>query len=833
MTLARNAHRWPSRFATAWLAALLLAVLSFALPSPARAVDEKDLLPVDQAFALSATAPQRDRIELRWKIAPGYYLYRHRISVQVEGGGFAPGTLQMPRGDRHHDEFFGDVETYRGELRATLPGAADAGASRLVLKVKYQGCADAGVCYPPQTRTVAVALPAAAGTTAAAPASGATDVVPAGSGGLPGLLPSPRGGALQLPGAGGTAAGGVRAPLPDTQAFVFEAIADGPGALLLRFTPAQGYYLYRDRSSFRVRGAPGIAAGKPRWPAGVLHRDEHFGRTVVYFDQVDVPLPLRRPAGPATKIAIEATFQGCQTGGICYPPMTRSVAIDLPAAAVATNLPATPTPAVAASAEIAPDATAAAANAANGADAATAAATAGSPAAGTTSGDGATAASGAGVAAQSLAEDSRLARSLSGHGRWLALLGFFGAGLLLAFTPCVLPMIPILSGLIAGQGTRLGTGRALWLSFVYVLANALVFTAAGVVAGLLGANLQAAFQKPWIIGAFAALFIALALSSFGLYELQLPRGLRSRLGLLGDRQRGGSVAGVAAMGALSALIVGPCVAPPLAAAVLYIGQSHDPVLGGAALFLLAMGMGAPLLVFGAAAGRGLPANGPWMIGVQRVFGFLFVGLAVWMLSRILPPAATLALWGLLALAAAAWASTLAPASAGGRAGARFAMLVLAVLGAGELFGALAGGTDPLRPLAGLHGAAAAAQEAPAFRTIKSSQDLDRELAAAAASGTPVLFDFYADWCVSCKEMERYTFTDPAVEAAMRGFVLLKADVTANDDVDQALMERFGILGPPGTLFFAGGRELRTLRLVGFEKAPAFRDRLQRAAAGGR
>jgi thiol:disulfide interchange protein DsbD len=255
------------------------------------------------------------------------------------------------------------------------------------------------------------------------------------------------------------------------------------------------------------------------------------------------------------------------------------------------------------------------------------------------------------------------------------------------------------------------------------------------------------------------------------------------------------------------------------------------VLGGGALFLLAMGMGAPLLAFGAAAGRGLPTSGPWMIGVQRAFGFLFLGLAVWMLSRILPPAATLAAWGLLALAAAAWASTLAPTTPGGRAGARFAVLVLAVAGAAELLGAFAGGNDPLRPLAGLRGGATAT-DAPAFRTIKSSADLDRELEAAAAAERPVLFDFYADWCVSCKEMERYTFADPEVASAMRGFVLLKADVTANDAFDQALMRRFGILGPPGTLFFVDGRELRGLRLVGFERAAPFRERLQRASSGG-
>ena len=810
MTLARNAHRW-----IAWFAALLL----LAAAPQARAVDEADLLPVDQAFALTAKAPQRDRIELQWKIAPGYYLYRHRISVQVEGGGFVAEPVQLPRGDRHHDEFFGDVETYRTLLRAALPGHADAGTTQVVLKLKYQGCADAGVCYPPQTRMITVALPADAS------ASGATDAVPGASAstGLPAL----RGGALRLPGAGVPGAVDAGVPLPETQAFALEAIADGPGGLLLRFTPAPGYYLYRDRSSFRVRGADGVIAGKPRWPPGTSHHDEHFGDVVVYFDQVEVALPLQRPAGPAVSIQLEATFQGCQTNGICYPPMTRRIAVQLPAAANATS--------VAAAKAIAPavaDATGAS-PAAPGGNTGNAIANASPSNNVATPLDATATATGAADAPPALADDSRIAQALAGHGRWLALLTFFVLGLGLAFTPCVLPMIPILSGLIAGQGTRLGTGRALWLSFVYVFANALVFTAAGVVAGLLGANLQAAFQKPWIIGAFAALFVALALSSFGLYELQLPRGLRSRLGLLGDRQRGGSVAGVAAMGALSALIVGPCVAPPLAAAVLYIGQSHDPVLGGAALFLLAMGMGAPLLVFGAAAGRGLPSNGPWMIAVQRVFGFLFLGLAVWMLSRILPATLALALWGLLGLAAAAWASTASPASPRGRVAVRFAALVFAVAGAAELLGAFAGGSDPLRPLAGLRGGESAAAQAPAFRIIKSSADLDRELAAAAAAKRPVLFDFYADWCVSCKEMERYTFADPAVGAAMRGFVLLKADVTANDDIDQALMRRFGIVGPPGTIFFADGRELRELRLVGFEKADAFRARLQRAAAGGR
>jgi thiol:disulfide interchange protein DsbD len=431
-------------------------------------------------------------------------------------------------------------------------------------------------------------------------------------------------------------------------------------------------------------------------------------------------------------------------------------------------------------------------------------------------------------ASDETAEDSRLAAGLSGSGRWLALLWFFLGGLGLAFTPCVLPMIPILSGLIAGAGTRIGTRRALWLSFVYVLANALVFTAAGVIAGLVGANLQAAFQVPWVIVLFALLFVALALSSFGLYELQLPAALRAKLGGFSDRQRGGSLAGVAAMGALSALIVGPCVAPPLAAAVLYISQSHDPAFGGLALFVLAMGMGLPLLAFGAAAGRGMPTSGPWMTGVQRVFGFVFLALAAWMLSRIVPGTVTLALFGVLALAAAAWAWGGARSEDGRvRWFARFAGLLLAVIGTAELFGALAGSRNPLQPLAGFGGQAAQAELA--FRMIKSSEDLDRELAAAQAAGRPVMFDFYADWCVSCKEMEAYTFTDPAVQAALADVVLLKADVTANDEIDQALMQRFGIIGPPATLFFNGSpEERRGLRLVGFEKAAPFVDRVRRA-----
>jgi thiol:disulfide interchange protein DsbD len=754
---------------------LLLIVLALAVfPLASAQADDGDaLLPVEQAFTVHAEVTQPGHIDLHWDIAPHYYLYRARIHAGTATPGVTLAALDLPPGLKKHDEFQGDVEVYHGALEASLPYTAAAGIHSLAVSVTVQGCheVDPKICYPPHTETLDLAIPAA--TRAATPST----VSPL---------------ALKL-GQGGSAAGfGSQAlPLPPEQAFVFEAIAAGPTSILARWTLPPGYYLYRDKSHVAVSGE-GVTAIGESWPEGVQHTDEHFGTTTVYFNEVELPIAIERSHGAAQTVTATAEFQGCQDNGICYPVMQRAVEVKLPAADAAE---------LAAAKERAstnPD------DATNG----------GAP---TTAGQ---------------SEDQVLAARLS-HSRLWALLSFFGFGLLLAFTPCVFPMIPILSGIIAGAGENISTARAFVLSVVYVLATCVVFTIAGIAAGLAGANLQAAFQQPWILWCFATLFVLLALSMFGFYELQLPGSWQSRIASLSNRQKPGSLIGVAIMGVLSALIVGPCVAPPLAAAVLYISQTRDPVFGGAALFVLALGMGLPLVVFGTAAGRWLPRAGAWMDAVKAVFGVLFLGLAIWMLSRILDPLWIMLASGVLLVASAVYLGALEglpDGVSGWRRLWKALGLIVLIAGAAELVGALAGNRDLLQPLGGLGAAGNDTSVAAGlpFRSIKSTDDLDRELAA--AGGKPVMLDFQADWCVSCKEMEKFTFSQPAVRQALSGFVLLEADVTANDDADQALLKRFGLFGPPATIFFGpDGAEQRGLRLIGFEDAAAFAARVAKAA----
>ena len=567
--------------------------------------------------------------------------------------------------------------------------------------------------------------------------------------------------------------------LPVDEAFVLTAAPNGGEQIALDWRVAPGYYLYRHRVSVKTP-TPGFALGDISMPDGKQKTDEFFGDVEVYYDSLNVVVPVSRPAD-ASRLDIAVSYQGCADAGLCYPPVTKIVAIEMPP-------PETPA---------------------------------------YTDAPG------------MIAEQDRLANLLASGGL-LAIIGtFWLIGLGLSYTPCVLPMVPIVSGIIAGQGATATPWRSFLLSAVYVLGMAFTYAVAGAAFAAAGQQAQAFFQQPWIIIAFAALFVVLALAMFGLFDLKMPAALETRIAAISGRQKSGSFFGTAIMGALSALVVTACVAPALVGALAFIGQTGDVAKGALALFSLAIGMGTPLLLVGVAGGRFLPHAGPWMTTIKTLFGVLFLAVAVWLLERILPGSLTLALWALLVIVGGYYFGGFGRHATGTDAWrliARGAGLAAIVWGVIMLVGAAAGGHDPLQPLRGTPlagigtaGSPVGAEELP-FRKVATIVDLDNELAAAEAAGQPVLLDFYADWCVSCKEMEKYTFSVAGVQQDLAGFVLLKADVTANNDADQALLRRFGVYGPPTTAFFgAHGRECRGFRLVGFVAADDFRDHLARFA----
>ena len=723
--------------------ALALGLLTWLLSAAAVAqINPEDLLPVEEAFALTATA-EADQLRLSWQVADGYYLYRHAFRFDAQDDALVLGEPRIPPGEATVDEFFGETETYRGQVEVVLPLLDRPASGSVEIAVRSQGCADVGVCYPPHREMVRVELPPRAES-----ANSLSELLGGSRRASGGLFGESRdsGGAL-----------------PAEEAFSFEAIVVDAGSLLVRFIAADNYYLYRDHFVFSV-DSDDIDIAQVLLPEAVPIHDESFGDTHVYYREVEIPIHLSRPAGPARDIRLQVEFQGCLEGAVCYPPMTRSLSVALPASAEAIR-----------------------------------------------PGDVQTAR----TAVPPQAEQDRLAAALSGT-PLLALSLFLLAGVLLAFTPCVFPMVPILSGLIAGEGDRMTTARAFRLSLVYVLAMALVYTAFGVIAGIFGQNLQAIFQHPAILISFAGLFVLLSLSMFGFYELQLPSSVQTRLNEWSNRAEGGTLMGAAIMGALSALVVGPCVAPALMGALIYIGQTGDAVLGGAALFAMAMGMGIPLIVWGTSAGRLLPRAGAWMNAVKAVFGVGLLALAIWMLERVVPPAVIMLMWGALAIASAVYLGALtrlSPDVSGWRKLWQGLGVMLLVFGVIQFVGALSGGNDWTRPLNHLRGGpSASAVELPSFQRIETLPQLE---AAITSAGAPVFLDFYADWCVDCVRMERRTFPDPEVARRMGQMTLLKVDVTDYTGDHQEILGHFGLIGPPAYLFFSGGEELRHLRTFGF------------------
>ncbi|MCU7872175.1 MAG: protein-disulfide reductase DsbD [Candidatus Thiodiazotropha sp. (ex Lucinoma borealis)] len=738
--------------------------------------NEEELLMPDQAFQISGRTDGSDKLIIEWRIADGYYMYRDKIHFDSDAIGIEMGQPALSEAKIKHDEFFGDVAVYRHTANVEIPIRRMQGSQEtLLLKARSQGCADQGICFPPHTQEIRLALQpmqeSIQSQAIAEPKLVINDT------GINPLFDNAEEDEL----------------LDPEEAYRLSATVEDGTHLRLYWSIAEGTYLYHDKIQLTLPEAQDVAIGAIELPEPEIKQDSirpdgTIGDVAVYHNEIDLSVPLVRSSTDAQEITLEARFQGCAEIGVCYPPITKQYTLSLPGISQveAGELPATPNNPT----STAPD--------------------------------------------EPVSELDEIANTLKGGSTFIILSVFFLLGLGLAFTPCIFPMIPILSGIIAGHGDKITTQKAFILSLVYVLAMAVTYTIAGVLAGLFGENLQAYFQNPWILSSFALVFVLLALSMFGFYDLQLPSSLQSKLTDVSNKQQGGSLTGVAIMGFLSALIVGPCVAPPLAGALIYIGQTGDALLGGMALFALSMGMGTPVIAIGTSAGKLLPRAGSWMDAVKAVFGVALLGVAIIMLERIIPADVALLMWGILLIVSAIYMGALRhleiEASGWQKLwkGLGFVFLVYGTL---MLVGAASGSKDTLQPLRGIAiaGNSGGHQELQ-FKRIKSVDDLQREVATASSQGKSVMLDFYADWCVSCKEMEKYTFSDPQVIASLSDTQLLQADVTANDKTDQALLQKhFGLPGPPAIIFYGrDGNERKRFRLVGFKAANEFAAHVKRA-----
>ena len=573
--------------------------------------------------------------------------------------------------------------------------------------------------------------------------------------------------------------------LPPDKAFGLDVVVRDARTLQANFNVTPSYYLYRDKITFTAKDAT-VKVAMVELPRGEIKHDPNFGDTEVFHQSFQALVALTRNDNEAKSITLDAVYQGCSEEGLCYPPITKTLLVNLPSTSTGQLSP----PVLAEAPPFSSQAP--------------------------------------------VSESSQIARLFMGGNFWLIVSFFFGAGLLLALTPCVFPMIPILSGIIVGRGHKITHMHAFFLSLAYVFGMAITYAIAGVAAGFSGNLISNALQTPWVLGSFAAVFVLLSLSMFGLYELQIPTALQSKLSETSNRLHGGHLGGVFVMGALSAIIMGPCVAAPLAGALLYIGQTHDALLGGLALFVMALGMGVPLLLIGTSAGALLPKAGAWMESVKQFFGVMLLALAIWIIQPLLPISVQMILWAALLIFSAIYLRALDALphnSSGWQKLLKGVGLFALLLGVAYLIGGLSGAHDILRPLGNIGRAEAQTSTTLQFSRIKDMADLDQRIARTRSNGLDkgqiVMLDFYADWCISCKEMERFTFSDDSVKAKLKPVLLLQADVTANSEADQALLKRYGLFGPPGILFFdANGNEIADFRVTGYQDATQFLKTLQ-------
>ncbi len=779
---------------------LLLALLLLVSPWLRAADDE--LLEPEKAFRFSAEVVKPDMIEGQFRVAKGYYLYQNKLKFSAQGARLGKPTL--PTGKTKEDETFGKVDVYTHDFRVRIPVSA---TKPFTLTAAFQGCAEVGVCYPPQATSItlqpltqeekaakeaindkAPVKPEVEAksetkpetTTEPKPAAKATPPAPAAStAAAAGQSQSPEL-IARLKQLAGDAIQAEPEFLPPEEAFKLALTASQDGTLQANYSIAPEHYLYRDKLKLSVMTPAGVQVEPPQLPPADEKDDPNFGKMFVYHQSFSTTSRLLGLPPGTKQIIVEASFQGCSEKGICYPPMDQSITVDLSAAApvAAAGVPAT-----------------------------------------------------TGTSADS-SESGQIAALLKGGNFWLIVVSFFGFGLLLSLTPCVFPMIPILSGIIVGQGKGVTKRRGLVLSLAYVLGMAVTYALAGVAAGMSGTLISNALQNPWALGFGALIFVGLAFSMFGFYELQLPSFMQSRFSDASNRMQGGKLTGVFMMGAFSALIVGPCVAAPLAGALLYIGQSGDVVLGGVSLFSLALGMGVPLLLVGIAGGALLPRAGAWMEAVKKFFGVMMIAIAIWLISPMLPEVLPMILWAGLLIISGIFLKAIEPLAVNASGWLRFWKgfgIITLVAGIAILLGALGGSRDILQPLSVFKGGASGAAQTEGhmtFQRVKSVAELDQ--AVQSAKGRYVMLDFYADWCVSCKEMDKFTFSDPKVQARLKDVVLLQADVTGNTADDKAMLKRFSLFGPPGMIFFdKAGAEI-AYRVIGYEPAEKFLASLDKA-----
>jgi thioredoxin:protein disulfide reductase len=819
------------------------------------------LPPLEQVFSSNVEVIENNKIRIHLKMADNFFLFREQLRISSETTGIEIGNFELPAGLAEHDDFFGNFNTYRQMVSFDVPiQRAPNTSNEFALNILSHGCLyNTSTCYPSHLQKINVTLPQNnnaqkvedfldpdmaflfdatlenpttvkltwqiadgyylyknkiqvelpnIGEIQFPPAQikqdpnfGATDVyyqkldlfIQ-----LKQPISSPTNLKISYQGCAEkgfcyppqikekilsnskvdvlASLGKTNKPivvenqnfLDPEEAFKIAADWSDPKLIIINWQIANGYYLYKNKLKFVLKS--GGQLGTIELPVGKPHEDEFSGKTEVYYQQLTAKLPIEQ----ADKIVtLEVSYQGCAEGALCYPPQTKSFNLGLNAPPVIIQ-PIPNAPPIPLEIE------------------------------------------------ENLSETDQIAQNLAtGNIGWI-LLSFFGFGLLLALTPCVFPMIPILSGIIVGQ-KEMNSHKAFVLSTVYVLAMALTYTIVGVIMGLIGENLQAIFQNAWVLIAFAAVFVALALSMFGFYELQMPSAIQNKLNHLSLRQEGGTLIGVAIMGFLSALIVGPCIAAPLAGALIFIGQTGDAFLGGFALFALSMGMGIPLIIIGTSAGKFLPKAGIWMESIKAVFGVLLLGVAIWMLERILPVQATMVLYALLLIISSVYMGAfqkLPENISGWHKLIKGISLIMVFYGALLIIGATAGGNSVLQPLKGVFYCSEQAEEEFEFDQIESIEELREALNE--SKGDIVMLYFYADWCISCKELEVYTFSDLGVQEALNEIITLQIDVTANNDKDKAILKHFRLHGPPAILFFSkNGEELPQFKLIGFKSADQF------------